>query len=175
MVNVLDNIIDQGRIPPVIAVFIDPVDRNYEYVLNKDYSRLVTDEVLPFIRENYSISKKPEETAIMGASLGGAISVMMSMDHPEIFGKCGSQSGAFEVNERELIKRVDADPKVQVDFYLDCGTFGDLLTENRIMSEAMKKKGYEYIYQEFNEGHSWGNWRARINDMLVFFWGTGGK
>ena len=29
--------------------------------------------------------------------------------------------------------------------------------------------------QEFNEGHSWGNWRAHVDDMLVFFWGRRGE
>ena len=175
MVNVLDNIIDQGRIPPVVAVFIDPVDRNYEYFLNRDYERMMVEEVLPFIRERYDVGKEPEKAAIMGASLGGAISVMIAMDHPEAFGKCGSQSGAFEVNDRELIKRVQSEPRKAVDLYLDCGTFGDLLEENRIMTDALRKKGYNTAYQEFNEGHSWGNWRAHIDDMLVFFWGKGGK
>jgi enterochelin esterase-like enzyme len=31
------------------------------------------------------------------------------------------------------------------------------------------------LYREFNEGHSWGNWRAHIDDMLVFFWGEEAK
>jgi enterochelin esterase-like enzyme len=175
MVNVLDNIIDNGWVPPVVAVFIDPVDRNYEYFLNKDYERMMIEEILPFIRDRYDVSIEPGKTAIMGASLGGAISVMIAMDHPETFGKCGSQSGAFEINDRELIKRVQSEPKRPVDFYLDCGTFGDLLEENRAMRDALEKKEYGIGYQEFNEGHSWGNWRAHIDDMLVFFWGKGGK
>ena len=175
MVNVLDYAIAHGHIPPVVAVFIDPLDRNYEYFLNKDYAHVVVEEILPFVREKYDVSGKPERNAIMGASLGGAISVMMALDHPEVFGKCGSHSGAFEVNDGELMKRVAAEPKRPVDFYLDCGTFGDLTEENRLMIKTLEEKGYEAIYQEFNEGHSWGNWRAHIDDMLVFFWGKGAK
>jgi enterochelin esterase-like enzyme len=173
MVNVLDYAIARGHIPPVVAVFIDPLDRNYEYFLNTDYARMLIEEILPFVREKYDVSEKPERNAIMGASLGGAISVMIALDHPDVFGKCGSYSGAFEINDGELVKRVAEGPKKAVDFYLDCGTFGDLTEENRLMIRALEEKGYDAIYQEFNEGHSWGNWRAHIDDMLVFFWGKG--
>ena len=93
------------------------------------------------------------------------------MDHSDIFGKCGSQSGAFEAGEGALFARIGEGPKVPVDFYLDCGTFGDLLDENRKMKGLLTEKGYNLKYQEFNEGHSWGNWRAHIDDMLIFFWG----
>lgn len=175
MVNVLDYAIAHGHIPPVVAVFIDPLDRNYEYFLNKDYARMMVDEILPMVRARYDVSSEPGKNAIMGASLGGAISVMIALDHPEVFGKCGSHSGAFEVNDGELVKRVASEPKRPVDFYLDCGTFGDLTDSNRSMSKALEEKGNSVMYQEFNQGHSWGNWREHIDDMLVFFWGKGAK
>lgn len=171
MVNVLDNMIYEKRIPPTIAVFIDPVDRDYEYWLNADYERMLTEEIVPFVRDRYDMSAEPEQAAIMGASLGGAISFMIAMDRPEVFGKCGSQSGAFEVDNKKLIRRAEESPRLPVDFYLDCGMFGDLTPENRQMSVVLTEKGYNLKYQEFNEGHSWGNWRAHIDDMLEFFWG----
>ena len=58
MVNVLDNMIHEERIPPVVAVFVPPVDRNYEYYLNADYERVLLEEILPFINESYSIRGK---------------------------------------------------------------------------------------------------------------------
>jgi enterochelin esterase-like enzyme len=171
MVNVLDNLVSEKLIPPTVGVFIDPVDRNREYYLNLDYERMVVEEIMPLIRQRYDVAADPAKTAIMGASLGGALSVMIAMDHPEIFGKCGSQSGDFEVNEGELLKMVGAASRRPVDFYLDCGMFGDLTAENRSMRDILAERGYEFCYQEFNEGHSWGNWRAHIDDMLIFFWG----
>jgi enterochelin esterase family protein len=100
---------------------------------------------------------------------------MIALDHPDIFGKCGSHSGAFEINDGELMKRIAAEPLRDVDFYLDCGTFGDLLESNRLMNDALDEKGYNVLYREFSQGHSWGNWRDHIDDMLVFFWGKGAK
>jgi len=172
MVNVLDNLIAHGAIPAVVGIFVDPVERNSEYWLNPAYGQMVVDELVPFIRDRYDVGRDPAKTAIMGASLGGEIAVMIALDHPEVFGKCGSQSGVVGLDEGHLIKAVSAGPRQAVDFYLDCGRFGDATDENRRMQEALAGQGYLFKYQEFNEGHSWGNWRAHIDDMLVFFWGT---
>ena len=172
MANVLDNLIARGSIPPVIGVFIDPVDRNYEYYLNATYGRVVAEEIVPFVRQTYSVSREPARNAIIGASLGGEISLMIALDHPDVFGKCGSQSGAFGIEENHLINTVRRASRKPVDVYLDCGTFEDLLGSNRAMRDALAAKGYGLRYQEFNEGHSWGNWRAHLDDMLLFFWGA---
>jgi enterochelin esterase family protein len=175
MVDVLDNIIYAGDIPPVVAVFIDPVDRNFEYWANAEYMRLVVEELLPFIRESYSITSDPAKTAVMGASLGGAISLFISVSHPDIFGNCGSQSGAFALDGGKLFGIMEKTPRQPVDFYLDTGVIGDLVDDNRRMKEILEMKDYRFMYQEFNEGHSWGNWRAHLDDMLVFFWGKEAK
>jgi enterochelin esterase-like enzyme len=171
MANVLDNLIARGVIPPVVGVFIDPMDRNYEYYLNTTYERMIIEEIVPFMRQTYDITREPAKTAIIGASLGGEIAVMIAVDHPEVFGKCGSQSGAFAIEDNQLINTIKRLSKKPVDIYLDCGTFEDLLSSNRTMRDALAAKGYRVRYQEFNEGHSWGNWRAHIDDMLTFFWG----
>ncbi len=175
MTNVLDNLIFAKRIPPAIGIFIDPVDRNYEYYANPKYERMLIEELIPFVRKNYAIASRPRETAIMGVSLGGAISLMIALDHPEIFGNCGSQSGAFGIDDGKLYDLVMKQPLKRVAFYLDCGRFGDLLEDNQKMVHLLKTKGYALEYKEFNEGHSWGNWRAHIDDMLVFFWGKEGE
>ena len=172
MITVLDNLIAAGAIPPVVAIFVDPVDRNSEYWLNSGYERMVVDELVPFIRERYDVARDPAKTAIMGASLGGEISVMMGLGHPEVFGKVASQSGVVGLGDDRLILAVAGGPKLAVDFYLDCGRFGEPLEENRRMREALAAKGYLFKYQEFNEGHSWGNWRAHLDDLLTFFWGS---
>jgi enterochelin esterase-like enzyme len=171
MVDVLDNLIFAGSIPPVIGVFIDPVDRNFEYWANPDYERTVVDEILPFIRDRYAIAREPGRMAIMGASLGGAISLFIAADHPEIFGKCGSQSGAFGLEGGILFDKMEKLPTEPIDFYIDTGVIGDLDEDNRRMRDILEMKGYNLMYQEFDEGHSWGNWRAHLDDMLIFFWG----
>ncbi|MFZ1946818.1 MAG: alpha/beta hydrolase-fold protein, partial [bacterium] len=171
MTLVLDRLIARGAIPPVVAVFIDPVDRNTEYRLSPDYERMIVEEIIPKIRRGYPAANDPAKTAIMGASLGGLASAAIALNHPDIFGKCGSQSGAFAVDNGWLIERAEGRPAYPVDFYLDCGTFESLLDSNRKMRDVLIRSGHRVRYQELNEGHSWGSWRAHLDDMLVFFWG----
>jgi hypothetical protein len=35
--------------------------------------------------------------------------------------------------------------------------------------QILETKGYNYLFYEWHEGHSWGNWRAHIDNALQFF------
>jgi hypothetical protein len=35
----------------------------------------------------------------------------------------------------------------------------------------LEDKGYDLVYLEAPEGHSWGQWRSQIDDLLVYFFG----
>jgi enterochelin esterase-like enzyme len=39
------------------------------------------------------------------------------------------------------------------------------------MKTILEAKGYPLQYKEVNEGHSWGNWRALIDEPLIWFFG----
>lgn len=176
--NVLDNLIKGKMIRKVIAVFVDPVNRLLEYDLNSDYANFLIRELVPYIDANYSTIQDPLERLVMGASFGGLISVYIAFNHPEVFGNVASQSGYLSRKNDYIIRVLRESSKKKIKFYLDCGTyetnvggvFGNFIEGNRRMRETLQKKGYEFVYREFNEGHNWGNWRSRIGSILkVFF------
>jgi enterochelin esterase-like enzyme len=39
------------------------------------------------------------------------------------------------------------------------------------MQEVLKKKNYDFVYREYPEGHTWGNWRRHLIDALIHFFG----
>ena len=88
---VLDNLAYNGDIPPLIAVMVDPVDRVREYHANEHYARFVEQELLPHIDRNYRTLTGPASRAVMGASLGGLISVYLGLTRPQLFSKVGSR------------------------------------------------------------------------------------
>ncbi|RMG58535.1 MAG: hypothetical protein D6722_23455, partial [Bacteroidetes bacterium] len=51
MPNILDYLIDQGQIQPIIAVLIEPADRNRDYAFEGrfDFAALVAQEVVPWV------------------------------------------------------------------------------------------------------------------------------
>ncbi len=61
----------------------------------KEYTKFVTDEVLPYFNQNYRIKTGAENTAFMGSSLGGLSAFSISWLKPNLFGKVGAFSGSF--------------------------------------------------------------------------------
>jgi enterochelin esterase-like enzyme len=39
------------------------------------------------------------------------------------------------------------------------------------MKDALAEKGYDFVYKEYPEGHTWGNWRRHLIDALIHFYG----
>ena len=64
-------------------------------------------------------------------------------------------------------------PKKNIEFYIDNGTFEwpELINSCHEMRDLLISKGYNLLYKEFNEGHSWGNWRTHVKYGLEYFWG----
>lgn len=63
----------------------------------EDYNRFFEDlivDLLPFIKENYSIAEGRKNTAIAGFSLGGRQSLAIGLLHQEVFGYVGAFSPA---------------------------------------------------------------------------------
>jgi len=180
MNNVLDNMIADGRIEPVVGVFVDPRTdprdsgtsmRMHDYTMSDTFAKALTVELLPHLLRKYRISTAPEQTAIMGASLGGLISTYIAYTKPEVFGLAAAQSPSFWWNNDTIIHLVRTGKTKKIRFYIDTGTIADALAESRRMKAALETKGYELSYAEYPEGHNWVNWRARLDDILLYFWG----
>lgn len=59
------------------------------------YVDFLKNTLKPFIDKNYRTNTKPENTAIIGSSLGGLISFYGGLKYPETFGKIGALSTSF--------------------------------------------------------------------------------
>ncbi|HXR25071.1 MAG TPA: alpha/beta hydrolase-fold protein, partial [Candidatus Binataceae bacterium] len=99
---VLDNLGASGDIPRLIAVMVDPVDRTREYRADEDYARFVEQELLPQIDRTYRTLTGAGSRAVMGASLGGLISVYLGLTRPQLFSKVGGQSSVLMVDSGRL-------------------------------------------------------------------------
>lgn len=122
--NVLDNLIAQGRIPVMIAVFTDPGDisgspdtptyrfvdaygkkwnrslkdsmRSTEYDTVSDrYARFLRDELLPEVQAKYNLRKDAYSHAITGLSSGGICSFNAAWQMPDEFSRVISWIGSF--------------------------------------------------------------------------------
>jgi enterochelin esterase-like enzyme len=172
MVNVADNMIAAGDIDPLVIVFIDPNDRNSEYKASDRFGGMIVTEVVPWVEEKYRVESDPALRGMMGASLGGLISVYITWNHSDLFGFCASQSGAFFPGYSRVIEMVEEGPHREIRYYLDWGTYESEIAEsNEEMRDALLRGGYELEWHVYHEGHSWGSWRAHVDDILRDFAG----
>lgn len=173
---VLDNLIHQNRIHPVVAVFIDPRNpsnlgqnrRMDEYRANIKFARFVAEELVPHIDNTYNTNASPQHRAILGTSLGGWNSAYFGYTHPSVFGLIGIHSPAFD---NAIITNYSNAPLLPLKVYMSTGVIFDTQNQARAMRDIMIQKGYPLLYKEVNEGHSWGNWRALIDEPLIYFFG----
>jgi enterochelin esterase-like enzyme len=59
-----------------------------------DYGRFVVEEVMPYVKQNYRV-QEAENTAVLGASLGGLSAFDIAWNYPDNFGIVGVMSGSF--------------------------------------------------------------------------------
>jgi enterochelin esterase family protein len=172
MVDVADNLLARGDIDPVVIVFIDPNERNSEYKASERFTSMIVTEVVPWVDGKFDVERDPALRGMMGASLGGLISVYITWNHPGLFGFCASQSGAFLPGYSQVIRMVEEGPPREIRYYLDWGKYERAIAEsNEDMREAILRGGHELTWKVYPEGHSWGSWRAHVDDILTAFAG----
>jgi enterochelin esterase-like enzyme len=161
MANALDNLITEGQIPSLVAVMVDPVNRMEEYWANDRYLEFLCSELLPEIHRRYRIMSDRKSRGVMGASLGGLISVYAALSRPELFSLVAGQSSALMIEEQKLASMVHSTKRARFRFYFDVGKYEPcFIPAHERFIGLLKKKRWPTLYQELPEGHNWTSWRA---------------
>lgn len=188
--TVLDNLHDERRIPPTVAVFVDAGDTRDRDLVNHDpFAEFMANELLPWVVERYRVSRVPGHVALSGASFGGLAATFIALRHPDRFGNVLSQSGAFwpppgwnpmtpygpgADRDSALIEEFVRAPRAPVRFYLDTGLYEPaMLDGNRRLRDVLLAKGYRLTYVEQPGTHNGVYWRNSLGDGLVALFGAG--
>lgn len=170
MQNVLDNLIAQGKIEPTIALFVPPVERSPEYIDAKQnaFTQFIITELIPWVDGRFRTDKKAEKRMVMGSSAGGNISLWIAMNHPEIFGNVAAFSPYVE---QDILDHFQNSSKMDMQLYMLHGKYDHISAIHNSVNAfkpILDSKGYTYIYKEKPEGHSYGFWRAYVDEALIF-------
>ena len=178
---ILDRLIAQRQIPPLVAIFITPVNAAQEYSLNDAYADFLASELVPYVREKFGANADPATTGILGNSLGGLAAVHTAVTQSTVFGAAVAQSGRFGQDDEALIRylsrqRAGGSSFDPLQVYMVVGTYEtavegnngthNILEANREMAEALELAGIDYRLAEWPEGHSWGLWRGSFGQAL---------
>lgn len=183
--TILDNLIADGRIPPLVALMPDSLDgqtRSRELRPFSPFEAFVIDELLPWARRLYHVTTEPALSVVAGSSAGGLTAASIALRHPDVFGNVLSQSGFVvwkpedDPRDHWLARYVEDHPAVPVRWHLDVGTLEDtprpdggatMVEANRRLRDVLRAKGHDVRYAEFGGGHDYLCWQGTLADGLV--------
>jgi enterochelin esterase family protein len=157
--------------------------------LDDKYATLIVDELMPVLKKEYSISDKPEDHAIAGASSGAICAFTVAWQRPDQFRKVISTIGSF-TNIRgghvypDLVRKSDPKP---IRVFLQDGVNDnrgmrgrgpdakydpnwDWHAQNIKMADALMEKKYDVNYTWGIGTHSNKQGGAILPDMLRWLW-----
>jgi enterochelin esterase family protein len=175
----LDAMVDAGRLPPMRAALLAPVDRNETYSASPTYGRALALGLVP------GLTRTVPTTLVlgMGASLGGLAMLQSQRAHPGVFAGLYLQSSSFfhrVLDEQEsgfarfsritgfvdgvLRARAARDP---VPVVMSCGLIEENVDNNRLMTRALQAQGYDTRLVENRDVHTYTGWRDTFDPHLV--------
>ena len=194
----------RGAIPPVIVVGVwNSAERGTEYSpwhRASDYSRFLIEELMPRVNAEFRTLTGPENTAVMGSSMGGLLSFYLVTRHPKAFGACGCVSTHFPLSQavatrsfpgavravnpdtipyiiRDIEAGLNVPPRAR--YWFDFGSLG--LDSAYAPSHAAVRawllvqglvEGRDFVVRRYESAtHNEASWRVRLDDPLTFLFG----
>ncbi|MEP6944533.1 MAG: alpha/beta hydrolase-fold protein [Acidobacteriota bacterium] len=182
-----------GQVDPLIIVGIyNTPDRIDEYTHVKavrgkmkgrggradDYGRMLIDELKPFIDREYRTRPERESTGLGGSSLGGLVSLYLSLKYPEVFSRIGVLSpSAWWANNQIIRDAALIAERLPLRIWLDIGKRegSGIKHQVRALKEILLangwKNGEDLAYFEIPDaGHDETAWAQRFGEVLRFLY-----
>ena len=186
--TILDNLLAERRIPPLVAVMVDnaPGARDRELGCYEPFVDFLTQELLPWVRRRYHVTGDPAWSTIGGSSRGGLTAAFTGLRRPDLFGNVLCQSGAFmwappgDPEPGWLVCQFADHARLPLRFYVDVGRLEvwpspddgpSTRVANQHMRDVLHAKGYPVHYAEFGGGHDYTCWEGTLPDGLLFLLG----
>ena len=176
---ILDNLLAQGKIKPMVVVmplgygtmsFVrDHGVWNQRATIDQNtslFSKALLTEVMPQVESAFNISRKREDRAIVGLSMGGLQSLTTGLTNTDKFAWVGGFSSAVHALSFDG-PLATLDPK-KADLrllWIACGTEDGLIEPNRKFIAFLKSKDMPVTQIETPGMHTWMVWR----DNLIHF------
>ena len=153
--------------------------------INSDnYLKFIVEELKPYVDSNYSTLSDMDNTAVMGSSRGGLISMYAICEYPEVFGNAACLSthwiGTYSNEDNQIpyafLEYMDnnlPDSKTHK-MYFDYGTKTldslYLPYQDRV-TDLLLEKGYTKNLKFEGANHSENSWSERLDIPLTFLLG----
>jgi enterochelin esterase family protein len=186
--TVLDNLLADGKIEPLLVVFMPPAHQHSEYIGDGQpvFMKALCDEFVPIIDRMYKTASLPGKRAIAGISSGGHMALLTVFSRPDVFLMGVGQSPTISFEIYKALSKLAGEDRTLRAFriWIDAGAFDlvggvmndkTFLEASRDLHYEMEKRGITHVFNVYNDGHQWANWRERTDEVLVFLFGKEGK
>jgi enterochelin esterase-like enzyme len=169
-----------GELPPHRVALLAPGERNQWYSASTVYGRVLTQDVIPALRDAFATV---DALVGMGASLGALAMLHAQRSFPRTFGALFLQSGSFfmpryDAHERRFVRYArivrfvratlnDGRYALPIPVALTAGTAEENVHNNRAMAAALTAQGYETTLAEVPDMHNYTGWRDAFDPHLT--------
>lgn len=182
---ILDKLIQEGSIPPCVAVFLEYsiIHRMHEYNCNDAFTSFLGHDFIPMLHDKnqLNITQDARLITIVGQSASGLAAFYAALTKPTVFGNAISLSPSLEMQkltdlEQKIEQHHKENPNTQ--FIFDIGTYETIPVDlefedgstqsistfeaNRRVADLMEKKGMLIHKSKFIGGHNYGCWCASL-------------
>jgi predicted alpha/beta superfamily hydrolase len=198
-------LVQRGTIPPVIVVGVwNSAERAMEYSpwhRAGAYARFLIEELMPRVNAEFRTLTGPENTAVMGSSMGGLLSFYLVTYHADVFGACGCESTHFPLSEAVVARTFQRVPRIEnpdttpyivrdierglnvprgARYRFDFGSLG-LDSAYGPSHEVVRAwllrqglvEGRDFVIRRYEGAtHNEASWRERLDDPLTFLFGA---
>ncbi|WP_029903306.1 alpha/beta hydrolase family protein [Prevotella sp. 10(H)] len=163
-----------------------PVDPSFQF------ETYISSELVQYIDNKYNTVASPKGRAITGFSMGGHGSLWLGINHPDIFGACGSMSGGVDIrpfpnnwdmskrlgkysenNERwdnhTIITQLYKIEPYKLAIIIDCGTSDFFYKVNEQLHKEMLYRNIRHEYITRPGAHNHEYWGNAVDYQLMFF------
>ncbi|MDR1881290.1 MAG: esterase family protein [Prevotella sp.] len=163
-----------------------PVDPAYRF------ETYVSSELIKHIDERYNTVASPKGRAVTGFSMGGHGGLWLGINHPEVFGACGSMSGGVDIrpfpdnwdmkkrlgkykenkenwDNHTVINRLHKIQPNSLAIIIDCGVNDFFYTVNEELHKKMLYMNIPHDYIVRPGGHTHEYWNNALDYQMMFF------
>ncbi|MBB4036449.1 S-formylglutathione hydrolase FrmB [Dysgonomonas hofstadii] len=156
------------------------------------FDTYVSSELVDYIDKNYNTVASPKGRAVTGFSMGGHGGLWLGINHPDVFGACGSMSGGVDIrpfpnnwnmkdrlgsykqnvkvwDDHTVITQLDKIEPNSLAIVIDCGKDDFFYKVNEELHKEMLYRNilHDYIIRPGAHNHEY--WNNAIDYQMMFF------
>jgi len=183
-IPLLNELLEGAKLPPMTIALVGHVSgaaRHEDYTCNESYGRFIGDKVMPWLNNEVS-GLDDGGHIICGCSLSGLMSVYLTLQYPQHFSGCISQSGSHWWKHEWFVAMAVSKSPINAHFWLSVGDKENQVNVNHsptgLLQEISQIEGVETVartlkeiggivhYHQFPGGHSHQCWRDELSPAL---------